>query len=153
MKPSLLHKAIAASLLLFSIAATAQEKGNWRASSSTARSITGDIVLSDEKIYINFTGFIMSRVRSLEPAELRAAFDADPTDSDAGSLYHLVIPAQKKFLHKNALCGSDDVQWIATRVSGRSLQLTFFSGEKPPILTFDAMQNSTSICGTYSYTR
>jgi hypothetical protein len=153
MRSSTLHRAIAASLLLFSFAATAQEKGNWRASSSAARSITGDIMLSDEKIYIDLTGFTMSRVRALETAELRAAFDADPTGSDAGSLYRLVIPAQRRFQHKNTLCGADDVQWMATYASGRNLQLVFFSGEKMPTLSFEALQNSTSVCGSFSYVR
>jgi hypothetical protein len=44
-------------LLLCCLTLAAQENGDWRAVSSTARSITGDVVLSAEKISINFSGF------------------------------------------------------------------------------------------------
>jgi hypothetical protein len=138
-------------LLICCLTVAAQEKGNWRAASSTARSITGDVALSDEKISINFSIFTMVRVRSLDKAELSAAFDADSNAEGSGSLYRLNIPAAKKFLHKNSLCGDEDSQWMATYVSGRSLQLAFFSGEQTPIFTLDAIGNSTALCGTFSY--
>jgi hypothetical protein len=153
MTKAVLHKIIASSLVFFSLAAIAQEKGNWRASSSSARTMTGDIMLADEKIYIDLTAFTMSRIRALEVPELRAVFDADPTGDDAGSLYKLVIPATKKFQRKNTLCGAEDVQWMATYASGKSLQIILFSGEKVPTLSFDALQNSTNVCGSFSYVR
>src|ERR1039457_1555963 len=88
-----LRTAIAASFLICSLALAAQEKGAWRAASSNARSITGDVALSDEKIAINFSPFTMVRVRALEKSELSAAFDADPNTSGGGSVYRLNIPA------------------------------------------------------------
>jgi hypothetical protein len=148
-----LRRAITASLLICCLTVAAQEKGNWRAASSTARSITGDVSLSDEKISINFLIFTMVRIRSLDKAELSAAFDADSNADGSGSLYRLSIPAAKKFLHKNSLCGDEDTQWMATYVSGRSLQLAFFSGEQPPIFTLDAISNSTALCGTFAYVK
>jgi hypothetical protein len=146
-----LRKAIAATILLCCLTLAAQENGMWRAASSTAKSITGDIALANEKITINFLSFTMVRVRALEKAELSAAFDADANTNGSGSLYRLNVPGARKFLHKNSLCGAEDTEWMATYVLGRSLQLAFFSGQKPPLLTLDALANSSDLCGTYAY--
>ncbi len=152
--PKLLRRAITGSLLICScLALAAQEKGAWRAASSTARSITGDIALSAEKISINFSNFPVARIRTLDKAEIAAVFDADSNAEETGSLYRLNIPAAKKFLNRNTLCGSEDTVWMVTYISGRSLQLAFFSGEKPPLFTLDAISNSTALCGTFTYTK
>jgi len=135
------------------MSAAAQEKGNWRAASSTAQSITGDVTLADEKISINFYGFTIARIRSLEPGEASAVFDADSNVGGNSSLYRLSIPASKKFMHRNTLCGAEDTQWMATYVAGHSLHLAFFSGQKVPVFTPDAIANSTDLCGTFSYVR
>ena len=137
-------------MLVCGVSALAQEKGYWRAVSSTAQSITGDVAFSEEKISINYSGFPIAQIRSLAPGEMKAVFDAD---GGTGSLYRLNIPATKKFLHRNTMCGEEDTQWMATLVAGRSLQLAFFSGEKAPVFTPDAIANSTALCGTYSYMR
>jgi hypothetical protein len=131
----------------------AEEQGYWRASSSTARTITGDITLAEEKLTINFYSTTVSRARTLEAAEISAIFDTDSSAGGTGSLYRLNIPAAKKFQRKNSLCGSEDVHWMVAYAAGKSLQLAFFSGEKPPVFTFDAISNSTDRCGTFSYVR
>jgi hypothetical protein len=131
----------------------AQERGYWRAASTTARSITGDITLADEKLTINFSTTPISRIRALEPAEVSAVFDTDSSAKGTGSLYRLNIPSEKKFLRKNNLCGAENVQWMVAYAAGGSLQLAFFSGDKPPVFTFDAIRNSTDLCGTYSYVK
>ena len=150
-------KVIAASVLLLCLPLAAplaaQEQGLWRASNSSAKSITGDIALSDEKLNINFVTFTMVKVRSLEKAELGAAFDADTTVAGAGNLFRLNIPAARKFLHKNSLCGAEDTEWMATYATGRSLRIAFFSGEKPPVFTLSAISNSTDLCGVFEYIR
>ena len=146
-------KALAASFLIFCLTLAAQEKGVWGAVSSNARSITGDVELANEKISIDFVSFTMARIRSLDKAELSAAFDADSNANGTGSLYRLQVPAARKFLHKNSLCGSEDTEWMATYVRGNSLQLAFFSGEKPPVFTLDALANSSDACGVFSYGR
>ena len=128
MKRETLLGIVLGSVLVCCMTAGAQEKGNWRAASSTARSITGDVTLSDERILINFSIFPIARIRSLGRDEMGAAFDADSNAAGSGSLYRLSIPASKKFEHKNTLCGSDDTQWMATYVSDGGLQLAFFSG-------------------------
>jgi hypothetical protein len=145
------YNAIAATLLICCLSLAAQEKGAWGAVSSNARSITGDVELSNEKISINFVTFTMARIRPLEKAELSAAFDADSNANGTGSLYRLNIPAARKFLKKNSLCGAEDTEWMATYVRGNSLQLAFFSGEKPPVFTLEALANSSDACGVFAY--
>jgi hypothetical protein len=140
-------------MLICCLTTTAQETGNWRAASSTARSITGDIGVSSEKLFINFTRFTISRIRTLEPAEVSATFDTDSNSGGTGSLYRLAIPADKKFLNKSTLCGSEQTQWMAAFATGGTLKLAFFSGSTPPVFTLDAIQNSTDLCGTFTYVR
>ena len=145
-------RTFAASLLICClIPAHAQERGFWQAASNSARSITGDVTLADEKITINFSTSTISKIRVLAATEVSAVFDTDSGTTAAGSLYRLKIPAEKKFLHKNSLCGSENVQWMVAYAQGNSLQLAFFSGDKPPVFTFDAIGNSTDKCGTFSY--
>jgi hypothetical protein len=140
-------------LMACSLSGAAQNKGYWRAASNTAGSITGDITISDSKITINFTAFPMSLIRSLKPDEVSAAFDADLNAGGAGTLYRLTVPAAKRFLRHNTLCGTEDTQWMATYVSGKTLQVAFFSGANAPEFTMDALANSTDVCGTYTYVR
>jgi hypothetical protein len=144
-----------AAVIALCIAATipiaAQEAGPWRAVSNTAHTITGDVIFSDTKLTINFTSFIMSQIRDLQPAEALALFNADATGQ--GHLYRISIPAEKRFLHHNTLCGSEPTDWAITFVSGRNLQVAFFSGAAIPTLTIDALNDSATLCGTYTYGR
>jgi hypothetical protein len=153
MKSAPLLKTFAASLLICTLTAAAQDKGYWRAASNSARSITGDINLTDEKITINFAGFPMVKARTLEKAEVSALFDVDSTATGDGTLYRLTVPAAKKFVNKNSLCGAEDTQWMVTYVSGKSLRLALFSSQKAPIFTFNAISNSTDLCGTFEYAK
>jgi hypothetical protein len=138
--------------LTSSVSLRAQESGPWRASSSNARAITGDIAFTPTKIAINFTAFTIAQIRSIKTDEVRALFNPD-NPVGGGNVFRVDIPADKKFLHHNTLCGSDDAQWIVTYAQGRDLQVAFFSGDKPPVLTFDAINNSPSLCGVFSYVR
>jgi hypothetical protein len=137
--------------LAYAVSGAAQEKGNWRATSSTAKSITGDVTISNEKISISFSGFPIAQIRGLQQSEVRAAFDVDDGAGGSGNLYRLSIPGTTRFQHKNTLCGSEDAQWMATYVVGHSLQLVFFSGQKMPVFTPDAMAASTDLCGVFAY--
>ena len=136
-----------------SFAARAQERGYWRAVSSTAMSITGDVTLSESKLTINFSSFTIAQIRSLKPAEISAAFDGQSGTDGTGNLYRLSIPAEKQFRRHNTLCGSEETQWLVTYAAGRSLQIAFFSSPSMPLLTPEAVANSTNLCGTYSYMR
>jgi hypothetical protein len=145
---------IAAVLLLAAwVSLSAQELGYWRPASKTAQSITGGVAISDTKLSINFSNFDIVRARDLEPAEVSTVFDTDSGGSKKGRLYGLGIPAAKKFLHKNTLCGTEDTRWMVAFADGNSLQLAFFSGARAPVFTPDAISNSTNLCGTYSYVR
>lgn len=153
MKKTTLLSVAAGLLCTFSLLASAQDKGYWRATSSTAISITGDLGISDDKLSINFTPFTLAEIRKLEPAEATALFSADSGSPGAGFLYRLSVPGTKRFLHHNTLCGSEQTQWMATYVTGRELRVAFFSGSTMPVITADALANSTNLCGTFLYGR
>ncbi len=138
--------------IFFSLSASAQESGPWRASSSNARAITGDIFFAPTKLSINFTSFTIAQIRSLQTPEAIALFNPD-TPTGGGNVFRVNIPAEKRFLHKNTLCGSDDTQWIVTYAQGRELEVAFFSGSTPPVLTVDGVNNNTNLCGVFSYVR
>ncbi len=140
-------------VLAFSVCAAAQDKGYWRASSQTASSITGDIVITDAKLTMNFLAWPLVPVRALKPIEISAVFDADGNVAQAGNLYKVSIASGQRLLHKNTLCGTEQTQWMATWIDGRSLHVAFFSGSTPPVFTFDAIRNSTDVCGTFLYSR
>ena len=134
----------------------AQEQGNWRPVSTTARAIMGPIAIGDEKLVINFVRFPVAEIRTVTPAEIAAVLAMDPTESGkplAGHLFRLSIAADQKFLHKNTMCGGDETQWMVSAVQGKTLQLAFFSGATMPVLTAEAVGNSTSLCGTFTFTR
>ncbi len=119
---------------------SAQEKGPWRAASTTAASITGDIAFSETRVAIDFSSFPIARIRDLEPGEVSAVFDVDSNAGGRGSLYRLSIPGDKKFLHKNSLCGSEDTQW-AGGLRGRACIARCF-----PLWAEDAGVHAGSIC-------
>jgi len=130
----------------------AQDAGSWRAASSNARAITGDLALSGDRIYINFERYTIAEIRALTRQEIGALF-GEENGAGMGRLYRVSIPADKRFLHKNTLCGSDETQWVVTLAAGKTLQVAFFSGSSIPVLTPEAVGNSGSLCGTYSYAR
>jgi hypothetical protein len=140
-------------IILFTcpLALAAQERGEWSAASSNAKAITGDIGISETKITISLVSFPLAQIRSLQPAELTAAFDADPGGS--GHLYRLGIAGNQRFQHKNTLCGTEDVEWMATWVQGKNLHVAFFSNPKPPVFTFESLNNSPDLCGSFTYVR
>ena len=134
----------------------AQEQGNWRPVSTTARSITGPIAIGDEKLVINFVRFAVAEIRPVTPAEIAAVLAMGPTEDGkplTGHLFRLSIPADQKFLHKNTMCGGDETQWMVSAVQGKTLQLAFFSGATMPVMTAEAVGNSTNLCGTFTYVR
>ena len=148
---SLLLAALAA-FFAFVLSAAAQEDGPWRAASTNSRAITGDVVFSPLNISINFTAFTIAQIRSLKTEEVLALFNPD-SPTGGGNLFRVQIPADKRFLHKNTLCGSESTQWIVTYAQGRSLQVAFFSGTTPPVLTVEALNDAPNVCGIFSYVR
>ena len=154
MKRILLLGAAIVLLIASSAAAGAQEdRGLWRAASANARAITGDVAIADLKVTIDFVVFPVAQIRRLKPVEVSAVFDADVNAGIEGTLYRLNISPGERFLHKNTLCGGEATQWMATYVTGHTLKVVFFSGDDMPVFTFDAMQNTTTVCGTFVYGR
>lgn len=148
--------AVAAALSLAAVEClpvTAQDQGNWRAASSTARAITGDITISDTKVTIDFTRFTIAQIRRLDPNETSAIFAAEGGGGGTGNLYRLSVPPTRQFLRHNTLCGSEETQWMVTNVTGHTLQIAFFSGGRMPVFTPEAIESSTDLCGTFSYAR
>jgi hypothetical protein len=139
-------------VLTSTVCATAQEAGPWRAASTNARAITGDVFFSPLKVTINFTSFTIAQIRLLKTEEVLALFNPDNT-TGGGNVFRVEIPSDKRFLHHNTLCGSESAQWIVTYAQGRNLQVAFFSGATPPILTVDALNDAPSLCGVFSYVR
>jgi hypothetical protein len=116
------------------VPATSQELGPWRAANSPAQTITGDVAFSDSRLSIDFSSFPIARIRDLEPGEVSAVFDVDSSAGGRGSLYRLSIPAAKKFMHHNTICGSEDTQWVAAFVPGATCTLRSSPDKKCPCL-------------------
>jgi hypothetical protein len=152
MKKQSLFFAIAGCALATSLSSPAQEQGIWHPTNSTAISITGDVTITDLRLSLDYKSFPIAKIRALKPEELSAAFDAE-LNAGVGNLYRLSVPSAQKFMRKNSLCGSEDTQWMATYLAGRNLQLAFFSGQKMPVFTVDAISNTTDLCGVFAYTR
>ena len=153
----MISKILCAAAILAALAAApatpAQDGGYWLPASPNAQAITGEITLSGNKLTINFTTYTVADIRKLTPAEVASAFDADVNTAHPGELYRLRVPAEKRFLHHNTLCGSDDTQWMATYADGRNIQVLFLSGDATPVFTPDALANSTAVCGLFTYAR
>ncbi len=143
-----------AAMLAGAASARAQEdRGAWIAMSTNARAITGGMVIADGKVTIDYWIFPLAIIRRLKPVEVSSVFDADVNAGISGTLYRLRVPAAQRFEHKNTLCGEEDAQWMATYVTGKKMEVAFFSGEGIPVFTFDAVQKSSTLCGTFGYTR
>lgn len=140
-------------LALSSLSCAAQDRGYWPAASSAANSITGDIAIGKAKLIINYSSFPLVQVRKLKPVEVSSVFDASVHAGIEGTLYRLKVPGHKLFLHHNTLCEGRQTDWMATYVAGRSMQVAFFSGSQEPIFTFVDIQNSTTLCGVFTYAR
>ncbi|HEY5381316.1 MAG TPA: hypothetical protein VIJ65_03615 [Acidobacteriaceae bacterium] len=153
MKSKRLLNAALACTFLCALSSAAQEQGYWRAQSSNAKSITGDLNFSATKFTINFSTYTLAQIRTLQPADARALFNPDDPSAGAENLYRLSIPDTKRFLHHNTLCGGEETDWIITYIEGRDLQLAFFSGPSIPTLTPEAMADNPRLCGVFSYQR
>ena len=130
-----------------------EDRGFWRAASSNAFAITGDITIGEAKVTLNFITFPLALIRRLKPVEVSAVFDADVNAGIEGTLYRLQVPPGKYIVKKNTLCGGEETQWMATYATGHALKVAFFSGDDMPAFTFDAMQNTTTLCGSFVYGR
>lgn len=130
-----------------------EDRGLWSAASKSAHAITGDISIGEAKVTINFATFPLAQIRRLKPVEVSAVFDADVNAGIEGTLYRLRVPPGQYIVKKNTLCGGEETQWMATYATGHTLKVAFFSGDEMPVFTFDAMQDTTTLCGKFVYGR
>jgi hypothetical protein len=129
----------------------------WTAMSNTAMSITGSIELSSNELTMAGKSYALVLASNVVPPQLGAAgllvSMAQPTTA---SLYKLSIPSTTKLLNGNTICGPNAANWLLTVIgtsppvqTDQMLSLAFFSGSAQPDLASAA--NSTSLCGTFSY--
>jgi len=130
-----------------------QDRGYWRAATNTTEKMTAEIAIAETKVTLNTTTFPVVPVRKLKPAEVTALFDADVNAGISGNLYGLHVRGGTRIVEHSTLCGDEETRWMVTYVTGRTLQVAFFSGDDPPEFTFDAISNSTTLCARYTYTR
>ena len=140
-------------LSLAARAAAQEDRGLWSATSTNAHAVTGDITIGEAKVTLNFATFPLALIRRLKPVEVSAVFDADVNAGIEGTLYRLHVPPGKYIVKKNTLCGGEETQWMATYATGHTLKVAFFSGDEMPVFTFDAMQDTTTLCGKFVYGR
>ena len=140
-------------LLAGAVYCAAQDRGYWRAASNNAATITGDVNVGETKLSLNLVNFPLAPIRALKPVEVSAVFDADVNAGINGQLYRIHIPGGTRFMHRNTLCGGEDVEWMATYVVGHNLYVAFFSNPSAPVFTVDAMTNSADRCGNFTYAR
>jgi hypothetical protein len=128
----------------------------WMATSTTAMSITGDIVLRPHKITMVGKSFRISLVREISGRRLRdiAKIVDSPRLPSSARLYRTVISRRSRLVNGNTICGPDeDAKWMLTATHGDDLSLAFFSGEAEPNLDYRAVEVGHYLCATFGYQR
>lgn len=130
---------LAATVVVAAAVAPALAQGDrYRAFSTTAESITGDIVLDDFSI-------TFANGEALEFSALVADhFTVDGEQVNA-SVYSVADPADPVLENGNRLCGAGDVSYVANWAAGEGLTIVaVFTGDAPP-------ESSDEMCASYTY--
>lgn len=130
---------LAATVVVAAAVAPALAQGDrYRAFSTTAESITGDIVLDDFSItFANGEGLEFS-------ALVADHFTVDGEQVNA-SVYSVADPADPVLENGNRLCGAGDVSYVANWAAGEGLTIVaVFTGDAPP-------ESSDEMCASYTY--
>lgn len=127
--------------------------GRFTATSKTAYSITGDLVITSVKV----TGSlgITQRVKRLGSLSPDAAYSENPEESIAAlfgargkvELYGVTSEKLSKRAINGGFCGDGRTTFLITMTSGDDLHVASFSGRAKPGIT--ASENS--LCGVYGY--
>lgn len=133
--------------------AKAPDVGHWNGANDRTVNMTGELAITPTELTIYESKFPLVLVRKLTPVEVGSVFDADTNARIGGTLYSLHAPPNVYYTGGSPLCGKEFIRWMATYVSGRTLYVAFFSGNDTPVFTFDAIADSTAMCGTYVYKR
>lgn len=123
-------------------AASADYEGRWRAASSTASAVTGDIRLRGDTLI-----FGNGKRLTLIPASAREGNWTPLPESSSGALYRLDPPSDPVLLHGNTLCGKPVTYIVLSQRAEHGLGLTAFTGKAAP-QGFDA-----DACAVYFYER
>ena len=119
------------------------EPARWLATSKTAMSITGDIVLDDYSL-----AFKNGKRLDLEPYEMAREGDwSGSGDEISGDVFKIDPPSNPKLLHGNALCGAPATYVVLWTPGEGELTLNVYSGDGAPTGTHDV----DALCATYSY--
>jgi hypothetical protein len=126
--------------------------GTWAPVSQNGKMTNGPIGILKTSIAYGGVSYSLSLVRSLGPNEVAAvaqAFSLPLPQPVSAELYQTNIP----------MCGEGTKLWMVALLApgdnsgsgSRMLDLMFLSGEIQPALNAPALNNSTSVCGTYSF--
>ena len=136
------------------LSASLPHTSHWKATSKTARAITGDISLSDTSLRMHGKTYPTRENVPLNAGELRdaAVLFAIPSGAEAqGEFRRIYIATRTRLVQNNTLCPRD-AQWMLTLTTkAKTLEIAFFSGEAKPDITPSALDNSTHLCGTFYY--
>lgn len=123
-------------------AASAEPQGRWRAASSTASAVTGDITLRDGALIFG-NGKRLALIPAGEP---EGRWTPLP-DTRRGALYRLDPPSDPVLLHGNALCGKPVTYIVLSQHAEHGLSLTAFTGKAAP------QGFGADACAVYFYER
>ena len=135
----------AALAIVLGVLATAVQAApaRWLATSKTAMSITGDIVLDDYSVT-----FKNGKNLDLEPYEMaREGNWSASGDVISGDVFKIDPPSSPKLLHGNLLCDAPATYVVLWMPGEGELTLNFYSGEGEPTGT----PNVDALCAAYSY--
>ncbi len=125
-------------LLVASAAPAFAEGDRYRAFSTTAESITGDISMDDFSI-------TFANGESLKFAALLGDHFVVDGERVNASLYSVEDPSDPELENGNRLCGAGDVTYLASWSGGEGLTIVaVFTGDEPP-------ENSDEMCASYTY--
>lgn len=122
-----------------SSADVANETGErWEAFSTTAQSITGDIIVTPRSITMG-SGSVLQ---------------IEPVQGDVPNLYSFTGAEQLRLIRENTLCGPDTTSGYLVLVSpgDNMLEIDVFDGDPPPG-SVDNMQSAPNFCASYIYDR
>ena len=128
---------LAAAFLVSGSAASYAQDDVWKASSTTATAVTGDITLGTDRIV-----FANGESIRLVPVEgRRGVFKVDP-------------PANPVLMNGNRLCGEEDVRYVVlAQGSNDSLFMKVFEGPDVPLEAVADPNPQQGTCATYSFSR
>jgi hypothetical protein len=130
----------AALMLLLATSLAAADPVTWMATSKTAMSITGDIVLDDYSLT-----FANGQSLDLEPYEADSEGDwAGSGQEVQGFIYKIDPPTDPKLLHGNSLCDQLVTYVVVWSPGEGELTLNVYSSKETP-------SGTDGLCASYSY--